>query len=340
MTKRVDVAVIIYGKPYNTIVSIKSILEYSRQHIDKIYLTYESRQPHDDWGGLHKVLDYFKGDPVEFVVHRPAYFLPSNPRDIERARTDNRYRQSMMFQYALEKTDKPYVCVIHNDLRFHGDMIGDMLAQYDQRPELAGVGSIGQCWSCPASYAYANRCTSVTMHQYVPDRQEAIALHTEYNTLRQEIDLQVLESGRIHPLPECRLNEYCALINIDIYRKNTLPAGPVLCYGSGWDGADVATVWFYQMFNRGHKFQHMVLEDYLTHAPFEESGGGTITYSNAERYWLSEKKAREYINATYPRKADFGFYVWFNTNLDAARRKAWLLTIHSVGLAKRLVGRG
>lgn len=339
MTKRVDVAVIIYGKPYNAIVSIKSLLEHSRQHIDKIYLTYEGRQPHDDWGGVHKVVDYFKGDPIQFVVHRPWHFLTSNPNDVERARTDARYRQSMMFQYALEKSDKPYVCVMHNDLRYHGDMIGDMLAQFEQRPELAGVGSIGQCWSCPASHAYAKRCTSTTMHQYVPDKQEALDLHREYKTLRHEIDLKVIESGRVHPLPECRLNEYCALINIDTYRKNTLPVGPMRCYGSGWDGADVATPWFYEMFNQGYTFQHMVLEDYLTHAPFEESGSGTITYNNAERYWRSEKRAKEYIDATYPKKADFGFYVWFNINLDAARRKAWLLTIHSVGVAKRLVGR-
>lgn len=339
MTKRVDLAVIIYGKPNNTIVSIKSILDHSREHIDKIYLSYEYRQPHNDWGGLHKIIDYFKGDPVEFVVHRPTYFLAPDTHDVERTRTDERYRQSIMYQYALEKTDKPYLCVIHNDLLFYRDMIGDMLAQYDQRPDLAGVGSIGQCWSCPASYAYAKRCSSTTMHQYVPDKAEAIALHAEHNTLRKKLDIEVIEAGRVHPLPECRLNEYCALINIDIYRKNTLPVGPVGCYGGGWRGADMATVWFYEMFNRGHKFQHMVLEDYLTHAPFEESGSGSIAYDKADRYWRSEQRAREYINANYPKKADFGFYVWFHKNWDTARRNAWLLTIHSVGFAKRLIGR-
>lgn len=339
MKKKVDVAVIIYGKPNHTIIAIKSILEHSRQHIDKIYLSYEYRQPHNDWGGLHKIVDYFKGDPVTFVIHRPTYFLAPDTHDVERTRTDERYRHSIMFQYALEKTDKPYLCVIHNDLLFHRDMIGDMLATYEKQPELAGIGSIGQCWSCPASHAFANRCSSTTMHLYVPDRQEAVDLHKNYNTPRKVLDIQVIEAGRVHPLPECRLNEYCALINIDTYRKNTLPVGPVGCYGGGWRGADMATVWFHEMFNRGFKFQHIVLEDYLTHAPFEESGSGSIAYDKVDRYWQAEERAKVYIDTNYPKKADFGFNVWLNTAWDNARREAWLLTIRSVGVAKRLVGR-
>ncbi|MBO0938228.1 hypothetical protein J2I47_16875 [Fibrella sp. HMF5335] len=339
MTKRVDVAVIIYGKPYNTIVAIKTLLDQSRQHIDKIYLSYEYQQPHNDWGGLHKIIDYFKEDPVEFVIHRPTYFLAPDTHDVERTRTDERYRQSIMFQYALEKTDKPYLCVIHNDLLFHRDMIGDMLAIYDRDPGLTGIGSIGQCWSCPASMFYTKRCTSTTMRQYVPSKQEAIALHRDNNTLRKALDIEVIESGRVHPLPECRLNEYCALINIDIYRANTLPIGDVGCYGGGWRGADMATVFFHDMFNRGFRFQHIVLEEYLTHAAFDDSGSGSAAYGKAERYWLSEQHAREYIDATYPRKAKFGANVWLSTKWDYAKRNAWLMAIHTVGFAKRLVGR-
>jgi hypothetical protein len=340
MMKRVDVAVIIYGKPYNTIVAIKSILAHSRQHIGKIYLTDEYNQPHNDWGGIHKVMAYFSDDPIEIVVHRPTYFLAPNPDDLNRARSDERYRQSIMFQYALEKTDKPYVCVIHNDLLFHRDMIGDMLANFDQNPQLAGVGSIGQCWSCPASFFHTNKCSSTKMHLYIPDKQEAIMLHAENNTLRKKMDIEVIEAGRVHPLPECRLNEYCAMINIDTYRKTSVPTGDIGCYGGGWGGVDLGTVWFYEMFNRGYRFQHMVLEDYLTHAPFDDSGSGSSAYYKLERYHLSEQLAHDYINATYDKKADFGLGVQLKTRWDLVKRQAWLMTIHTVGFAKRLIGKG
>ena len=151
MKKRVDLAIVFFGKPMQTIIAIKSMLAHSGQHIDTIFLSHEQMQPHGDWSGLHKVIDYFRYEPVTFVVQRPHYFLPPNVTDVARTRQDERYRHSIMYQYALETTDKPYLCVLHNDMLFHDDMIGPMLVAFDQQPELAGIGSIGQCWSCPAS---------------------------------------------------------------------------------------------------------------------------------------------------------------------------------------------
>lgn len=322
-----------------TIIAIKSIMNYSRQHIDKIYLSHEQVQPHGDWSGLHKVIDYFRGEPVTFIVQRPYYFLAPDAGDVERAIRDKKYRHSIMYQYALESTDKPYLCVIHNDMLFHGDMIGPMLAAFDEQPELAGTGAIGQCWSCPASAAWGGKCSSTTMDEYRPTKEEAIALHKAYDTPRKKIDLEVIEAGRVHPLPECRLNEYTALINIGIYRQSTLPVGDVGCYGGGWKGADLGTTWFYEMFNRGYKFKHFVLEDYVKHAPFDDSGSGSIAYSKSDRYWKAERLAVDYINENYPKKADFGFPVWLNTQVDMIKRQGWLLLIHTYGLAQKVVSK-
>ncbi len=41
----VDVAINMYGKPYNTAVTIHSLLKQSHEHIDKIYLNIECVQP-------------------------------------------------------------------------------------------------------------------------------------------------------------------------------------------------------------------------------------------------------------------------------------------------------
>lgn len=177
------------------------------------------------------------------------------------------------------------------------------------------------------------------MQQYRPGKEEAIALHKAHNTPRQQIDIEIIEAGRVHPLPECRLNEYTALINVALYRQQTLPIGDIGCYGGGWMGADLGTVWFHDMINRGFTFKHIALETYAKHSPFDDSGAGSVAYLKADRYWKSEQKAIEYINANYPQKAIFSPSVWVNTTLDTVRRQSWLATIHTVGLAKKMLGK-
>lgn len=333
MNKRVDVAIAFYGKPMQTIIAIKSLLQYSGQYIDKIYLTQEQNQPHQDWGGVYKVIDYFREEPVQFVVYRPVYFLSTNVTDIERTRQNTWYRHSIMYQYALEKTDKPYLCIVHNDMLFHADMIGPMLSAFDQQPELAGTGSVGQCWACPAWLD--KRCSPTKVEEYKPGKEEAIALFKAYNPPRLQRNIEIMEGGRVWPLPECRLNEHSALINVDLYRKTTVPVGDVGCLGGTWEGADLGMIWFYEMMNRGYKFGHFVLEDYALHAPFDDSGSGSLAYNKSERYWLAEQAAVDYINANYPRKAKFGTQVKVNTFTDAMRRNSRRLLLRMYNAVNR-----
>jgi hypothetical protein len=42
---QVDVGIMIYGKPYQTAVSLHTLYKYSKQHINKIYVTFEKVQP-------------------------------------------------------------------------------------------------------------------------------------------------------------------------------------------------------------------------------------------------------------------------------------------------------
>lgn len=249
MQKPVDINIAFYGKPYQAIATIESLMRHCGQHIDKIYLSRERRQPHGDWIGIFKIIDVFRnriinGHKVNLVVTYPYHFLGLGVNDYERARTDDRFRQDIMYQYALETTDKKYMCVMHNDMLFHGDIIGKMLETFSAAPaNLAGIGSIGQCWGCPAGPDWGNVCHPERYEQYVPTMEKAIALQEAQPNIRQAINLRVLKSGRVHPLPECRLNEYCALIDVEKYRENTLPNGTIGCYGGGWNGTDTATVW-------------------------------------------------------------------------------------------------
>ncbi|WP_221393442.1 hypothetical protein [Dyadobacter sp. NIV53] len=297
--KKADICVIYFGKPYQTIISILSLLKYSRQHINKVFITVEKKQPFDTYGDVFKVIQAIK--PLILVeLYYPQYFYDLDTLDYERVKTDKDYRWSIPYQYALENASGEYLFIMHNDMVFHSDMIGEMFPLYGQNNKLAGTGSIGQCWSCPASASFADLCNGFKFQEYVPDQAEAIILHEKYNTPRKAKDIEVLETGRVHPLPECRLNEYACMIRLEIYRKTTLPFAKNVCFGGNWGfTADLGTGWFHQMVNDGFQFQHFILENYAIHSMFNPIGQGIQAYSKADNYDLSEKNALNYLLENY-----------------------------------------
>ena len=295
--KKIDVCVIYYGKPYQTIISILTLLKFSKQHIRKLYITVEKTQPYDKFGDVYKVIKAIS-PLVEIDLYFPKYFYQLGFLDYERTRKDSTYRWQIPYQYALEKAESPYLFIMHNDMVFHRDMIGDMLPAFQEDKKLAGTGSIGQCWSCPGFSA--KLCHGSKFQEYVPSQEEAIALHETYNTPRKEKDIEVLLTGRVHPMPECRLNEYACMINLELYRKETLPNGANVCFGGNWGfTADLGTGWFHQMVNQGYQFRHFVLEDYASHSQFNPIGQGIHAYSKADNYNLSEQNALDYLIANF-----------------------------------------
>ena len=47
-SKSVDVCINVYGKPWQTLCTLKSLMQHSGHHIDKIYLIKEHRQPYHE----------------------------------------------------------------------------------------------------------------------------------------------------------------------------------------------------------------------------------------------------------------------------------------------------
>jgi len=294
--KKVDVNVIYYGKPYQTIISILSLLKVSGQYINSVYITVEDKQPFGHYGDVFKVIKAIE-PVIPIHLYYPKSFYNLEILDYDRVKNDAEYRWTVPYQYALEHAQMKWLFIMHNDMVFHKDMIGDMLPLFEDE-NMAGTGSIGQCWSCPA--AKAKLCGGNAFMKYIPSAEEAIALHEQYETPRQKRDLEILHSGRIHPLPECRLNEYACMINLETYRKTTLPLGTNGCFGGNWEfTADLGTGWFHQMVNQGHKFTHLSLEEYAKHSSFNPIGQGIMAYSNRENYVLSEKNALQYLKENY-----------------------------------------
>lgn len=333
--KKVDVCVIYYGKPYQTILSVLTLLRFSREHIGKVYITVEKNQPYDAYGEIYKVIQALE-DLVPLDLFYPDFFCNLDTMDYERVKHQDGYRWSIPYQYALETSAMKHLFIMHNDMIFHRDMIGDMLEVFAEHPAMAGAGSIGQCWSCPANAA--GLCDGSVFQHYVPQQAEAIALHEKYDTPRKVKDIEILKTGRVHPLPECRLNEYACMIDLEIYRKTTLPFSDNVCFGGNWGfTADLGTGWFYQMVNQGYEFRHFVLEDYAIHSQFNPVGQGMGAYSNKENYIISESNALAYLQENFNTDASLNVKNTLLSNFRLVRYKIPNQVFQLLRRGKRMV---
>ncbi len=97
MDKNVDVAINVYGKPYETLVALKTLMLHSGRHIDKIYFIFEKTQPFG-----HTVSDFnfvIKNfDNIECFV--PEHFLFISSTDRSRYH-DKDHKFSLRYRYAF-----------------------------------------------------------------------------------------------------------------------------------------------------------------------------------------------------------------------------------------------
>src|SRR5262249_32644052 len=136
-----DVAISVYGKPFQTAVTLLSLIRHSKDHINKIYFIKEAKQPRDE--DFRFLLDLL-GERV--IVHIPKYWLWVKPLDPSKIGNVG-YRHSIRYQFAWEHSVANYLYVTHNDVLYTGDLVGSLLAQIGS---YVGIGQIGQCWNCPA----------------------------------------------------------------------------------------------------------------------------------------------------------------------------------------------
>jgi hypothetical protein len=291
--RKVDICMNYYGKPYQSIVTLRSLWQQSSEHIDRIYVIIEKKQPHDRYDSIAILKFYLRDLPI--IYFTPAYFylgVGSPPTDWME---DPEKRYGLNFQYAFEHSDKEFLFVTHNDCLYKSDLLGKMLFSLEASggKGVAGIGLIGQCWNCQAFSA--KLCNSEVFEQYRPDKAELVQLVDTYPAPRTKIHHSLIDMNHIHPLPECRLNEYACLINTRIYNKEVMPKGNVVPFGGSWHGTDTGAAWFYDMFNMGYEFINFPFEPHMTHAPFSVTGSGHMNDSNEDFYNRSETNAYNYL---------------------------------------------
>ena len=271
---RVDVAMNIFPKPYQTALSLLSLLQFSDRHIDRIYLQFEPQGSMFDPAPPYAIAEYL-GDRV--VNYQPESWLRRDAADPARI-NDREYRLSVRYEYGFEQTDKRYLFVLHNDVLIKRDIVGAML---DSIGDAFAVGQIGQCWNCPASNAELARdsgcafaCSPERYRDFRPDyeglkRLYALAVERGIFVRPYWEGWETHYASNAWPLPECRVNEWGCLVNVEMTRPLVWPQGDILPFGGyepcGKVCLDIGVAWFRELHRRGLYARHMDIRPYLTH---------------------------------------------------------------------------
>jgi hypothetical protein len=280
----VDVAINVYGKPFQTAIALLSLVRHSGQHIGKIYFIEEAKQPaRIDFSFIRDLMQ----DRIE--VYRPKYWLWCNQTERDRL-GDAGYRRSLRYQYAWEASGADYLFLTHNDVLYEGDIIGDFLSHIGDN---VAIGEIGQCWNCPASSA--GLCGGDRYLDFRPSTTELEELYAAHPSDRVGWE-KFRDDMEPWPLPECRLNEWAALIDLKKVKTETMPIGDAFPFGAMT--LDIGTKWFRQMSVKGFTFLHRPIAGLATHG-WTLGGGGHQALFAPEKYDSGERMAFDMLVKDY-----------------------------------------
>ena len=265
---KADVAINALGRPYQTLLTILSLVKYNSAYIDKIYLIIDADTPksHRKKFDIINQIDNVK---IEFFTPKISYNYYDNVIGIY---NDYDARMGIRYQYAWENTDKQFLFISHNDCLYTGSIIKEMVDNIDDN---IIIGHLGVCWNCPASWA--GFCRRGKYQEYKPSYQELFALFQNAEVPDNRIfefrcdKTDFNEKYRMHPwpLPACRVNEWACLVNIKKARGITVPHGQATPFGAttyiGDILVDTSCEWFHDVNCLGFTGKDFPVEMYVKH---------------------------------------------------------------------------
>ena len=293
---KIDVAINSYKKPESLIYTLMTLKKVAGDMIDTVYINddlsgngvcdiYRSpaiREYFKPWKinvreniqnvGLKQV--YVRGYYPNYMDWK--YLLKRWPRFWRKKFNHN--REDIRYQYAIDHTDKEYLLIVHDDVRFIKNVIPVFFEAFQKDPELMITGELGQCWRCK----FANFCHSEDIlkgkypSKYWPCTPNKLIEKPENYSPEQGIDYA------------CRINEWCCMLNV----KKALAATEEsrAFFGNMYPHADTAAYWFAESVRLGYKFTDPLLKNknlYYTHqwqgytgnSVWEDQGDGIAIYN-------------------------------------------------------------
>lgn len=258
---KVDVAVQSYKKPESLIYTLLSLKKCCGKHIDTIYIN-------DDCSGDDITLHYAEPEFLELmapikikirindkpsgythtIVTKEVFSRKSFVQKlqllghflIKRAKwystTDD-----IRYQWAINNTDKKYIYLIHDDIKFFGDVLGLYISKMEEDNRMAVVGDLGGSKRCVFGPC-GEKCSPQKINMGIfpclsyPNMGKKSLFHTLLGRYKRY----------------CRINEWSCLLNIDVCKELARSEG--VFFGNYESGGDVGTYWFDRIISRGYKF--------------------------------------------------------------------------------------
>lgn len=310
-SSKTDVAVNIFAKPFQTALSLLSLINHSKSHIGTIWLQFEPV------GSKHDPIPaYFIAKYITDVLHlecqisQPDYWLDLNPPDENRL-DEKSYRFGIRYQYAFENSPAEFLFLMHNDVFIFKDILGALIKNIG---DYFAIGQLGQCWNCPAAnfelmneVMQSSACTPDNHLQIKPTKAQLQSLYRlaqEKGIFVRPYDVSDQSEFSVQPwpLPECRINEWACLLNLKLARSLCRPTGngypPGAYRQCGPLTLDIGVPWFRHMYANGFQAKHFDISTYLKH--WVGTGNNT-----AIKYAYSEDRALNLLKKYYP-----GYMTW------------------------------
>jgi hypothetical protein len=282
---KVDVCINVFGKPWQTICTLESLMLNCEKYIDKIYVIREKEQPYND--KVDWIDDYF--DNLIFYTPKNYNFIK---KDFNFLDSDDIL--SFRYQYGIANTNKKYLFITHNDVLYTGDIIGNMLNLIG---DAVGVGQIGQCWNCPLlDEGICNGDKLESNFEKNISYETVMSIVNRYPNKRTNYQCKSwISKSNPFPMPECRLNEWACLLNVEKVKQENYPNGKVPFFGQ-YSGVDLGSEWFIQMFKKGYKFVNY--EKDFKHGYWADQSGHPVL-TNMNEYKKSELIAKKYYEENF-----------------------------------------
>ena len=259
--KECDVAVQSFNKPESLIYTLLSLKKYCGKHIDKIYINDDcSKCDMSKYYLNPKFINLMK--PIKIVYRRntkpSGYSYTLVTREmwkkksiikklqligffiIKRAKI---YKTSndVRYQWAINNTDKKYLMLIHDDIKFYDDILNIYLEGINDSYSIVGdLGGSKLCEFGPCGTK--NCCPEKIVNGIYPCKNWPIT------GKRKNILLRILGRKNYN----CRINEWCCLLNVNVTKKIFERKG--IYFGNYEDGGDVGTYWLSEAIKMGYKF--------------------------------------------------------------------------------------
>lgn len=259
--RKVDVAIQSFRKPESLIYTLFSLHRYCGEHVDTIWIN-------DDCSG-GDVLELYRDPrlqealaPIKLRVrenvkpsgynvtlmtrdairrHKPIQRLQLFGYALMKRLSFHSTSDDVRYQWAIDGTDKPFLFVVHDDIKFFADVLGVYLDDMRSDDNLAIVGDLGYERLCPFGPC-GEKCS--------PER----ILGGDYPCPTWPV------TGCRSPLHrvlgrmrrDCRVNEWCCLIDVGKSREIYDKFG--VFFGNYEAGGDVGTYWLDCAMKLGYTF--------------------------------------------------------------------------------------